>query len=177
MQIRKLTTSEALAYLKPIVPLACIASEMKINRAIISHAASHSIVNGKPYYLPQDKVVHLQEAVQNIGKELLGTKLTFGTDCADTLQLLKQNYINIKYLTVNVMGKSYPWMNRRMTHLPYTDRLGNTRDYYNTFTQKDIIDINNAIRIIALDILSLVISPDCPLESQSLLAPEDRATP
>ena len=180
MQVKSLPVSEALDLIKDLVPLSYLAERMGMNRAILSQAKAHSVINGKPYYLTEDKTDLLRKTVRDVANQLLDTQLKpqYG-DYADQLQELKTTTLNIRTLTTRYLGKSIGWMTCRMTHQPYKDRLGNTRDYYNTFTDTDIKSINKALHAIALDLLALDIqteySPE--VEESQRLSNMDIQTP
>lgn len=165
-----MTVSEALDYVKNIVPLSYIASRMGVHRVVLSHAKAHIMVNGKPYYLPEDKTELLRKTIRDIANDILTTQLKpeYG-DYADQLQELKSTTLNIRTFTINYLGKSIGWMNCRVTHQPYKDRLGNMRDYYNNFTDSDIKDINKALHAVALDLLALDIQTEYSPEVEESL--------
>lgn len=178
MKINSLPVSEALSFIKERITLDFIASRMGVKSVVLSAARNHTIKNGKPYYLPVERTEQLRAIVRDIANELTSTCFDKSQDVADRLNVLKVNGLNIRYLTCNLLNKQYNWMNVRLSERSYTVK-GRDYCYYNSFSDEDVRNINNALRTIALELLSLEILDEYPpkIEESLRLSNMDIQTP
>lgn len=153
---------EALEFLMPRVPLSYIAKRMEFNVYSLSGAKSHKVVNGKPYYLPADRVEQLRTVVYEIGKELRDVSFKEGDDVSEQLNTLKNTTLNIAYIASGI-DKSYDWLNQRLSHREYMSK-GKMYGYYNKFKPEEIKAIQDIIHTIGIDLMSLDIVSDAPGE-------------
>lgn len=177
MQI--MPVSEALTLLKDIIPLDVVANRMNVKPIVISKGRTHSVNNGKPYYLPDYRVEQLRTVMRDIGLEL--RDFYFRTDLSNygIAEQLKELPLKCKYLcTSGLIHMSYSVLNNKLTDKPYYSK-GRPYNYYNTFTTEEIKEIQTAIRTIGADILAIDIETEYPpeVEESRLLSNMDIQTP
>lgn len=138
-----------------IVRQGYLAKLMGIRQTYISIAISHKFINGKPYYMPSDKIAKANEAIQQAARELAKVKFSvcplteeeapysFGETPADQMRTFRKRFC-APYLLETSMGWSE---NRAKMYFNST-----THYYYNKVSQIDLDMITRMAELAARDL-------------------------
>ena len=166
MEIKRLPADEAMRLVTSMIKTDYIVELTGLSPSIISQGQNHSIVKGKPFYYKERHLLLLRNAVKYVIKELLYIKIS---DNKDILSQLKElgNIVRLPYIFQNIMGKTEFWVNKRISQKVNTD-VRKECSMLEEFTSDEVLQINDAIRIIALTLLSIEITTDYKHQQKTL---------
>ena len=137
---------------------------MEANRTIVSFAIKHTLYNGKPYYLPSDKVEVANRAIQRCAKELKRVAFSsenqsedefpysFGNGVVEQVRTFRKRF-SAPYIFSTSMG----WTERKIKmHLSDKSMTA----YYNKISQDDLALINRMVQLAAQDLESIMLVDD-----------------
>lgn len=166
MEIKRLPADEAMRLVTSMIKTDYIVELTGLSPSIISQGQNHSIVKGKPFYYKERHLLLLRNAVKYVIKELLYIEIS---DNKDILSQLKElgNIVRLPYIFQNIMGKTEFWVNKRISQKVNTDARKEC-SMLEEFTSDEVLQINDAIRIIALTLLSIEITTDYKHQQKTL---------
>lgn len=158
----EMPTDDGLREVCRIVSQQYLCKVMGVNRTIVSFAIKHTLYNGKPYYLPSDKVEVANRAIQRCAKELRQVVFSteplsqdehpysYGDTPADQMRVFRERF-KTRYILIDSMG----WTDTKMG-MYFNCK---THPYYNKVSQDDLALINRMVQMAANDLERIVLSP------------------
>ena len=135
----------------------------------LSNAKNRKVVDGRLKVFNAKHVLKLNKAIREIAQELLSVRITEESDALSQLRELR-DIICFPYIFQTIMGKSAYWHKRRLSQKVNVRKNGREYTLLGKFTEDEVRQINDAIRVIALNLLSLELTTDYEKLS-SLAAP------
>lgn len=167
MEIKRLPADEAMRLVTSMIKNNYVAEVAKILPNVISRGQSHTVMNGKPFYYTEHHLSSLRVAIKSIGEELLSVDILDNGDALAQLVELRKK-VCLPYIFQTVMGKSEDWQKKRMSQQVHCRKAGREYSLLGKFTSDEVRQINDAIRIIALTLLSVELTTDyAPLPGPS----------
>lgn len=159
MEIKRLPADEAMRLVTSMIKTNYLAKSANLHPAVISRGQSHALMNGKPFYYTEHHLSLLRAAIKSIGEELLGVEILDNGDVLAQLVELRKK-VCLPYIFQTVMGKAASWQMRRVSSKVDTRKGGREYTFLGKFTSDEVRQINDAIRIIALTLLSVELTTD-----------------
>lgn len=159
MEIKRLPADEAIAFVTSMIKNNYLSKVSGIPGTLLSMGKSHSLNNGKPYYYTERHLSLLRAAIKSIGEELLSVEILDNGDVLAQLVELRKK-VCLPYIFQTVMGKAASWQMRRVSSKVDTRKGGREYTFLGKFTSDEVRQINDAIRIIALTLLSIELTTD-----------------
>ena len=165
MEIKRLPAGEGVRLVTSMIKGGYLSAESSIHQAVLSAGQTHSIRSGKPYYYRLQEIEALSKAVRSIGAELLNFQVLDNGDVLSQLLELRKK-VCLPYIFQEYMGKSPSWQKHRISDKAYCRRNGKIYNMLGKFTSDEVSQINDAIRVIALTLLSIELVSDNPNNSE-----------
>lgn len=174
LELQHLPVDAALKLATTYVKNSTIAKQMGKNETILTSAASHCMMNGKPYYLPSVDVPLLQAAITDIGYDLVNTTIKYPkgkthktlTDSEKDLlvsEIKELSYtIKLNSIAITILGKNRSYYSRRMCEKPecYANQTGQSSNSYGKFKPEDIAELNKSVHEIGAILMSIRVTED-----------------
>lgn len=159
MEIKRLPADEAMRLVTSMIKTNYLVEVSGVSRTQLSMGQSHSLNNGKPFYYTESHLSLLRAAIKSIGEELLSVEILDNGDALAQLVELRKK-VCLPYIFQTVMGKKEHWMKNRMSQQVNRRKAGREYSMLGKFTSDEVRQINDAIRIIALTLLSVELTTD-----------------
>lgn len=159
MEIKRLPADEAMCLVTTMIKNNYVAEVSGMLRSTLSQGQSHSLNNGKPFYYTERHLSLLRAAIKSIGEELLSVEILDNGDVLAQLVELRKK-VCLPYIFQTVMGKTEAWMKKRLSQKVNCRKAGREYSLLGKFTSDEVRQINDAIRIIALTLLSIELTTD-----------------
>lgn len=167
---RRLPAGEGVRLVTSMIKGGYLSAESSIHQAVLSAGQTHSIRSGKPYYYRLQEIEALSKAVRSIGAELLNFQVLDNGDVLSQLLELRKK-VCLPYIFQEYMGKSPSWQKHRISDKAYCRRNGKIYNMLGKFTSDEVSQINDAIRVIALTLLSIELVSDNPDDAKGCHSP------
>ena len=166
MEIKRLPADEGVRLVTKMVKGYYLAEKAGLHINILSLGQTHAIKNGKPYYFSTSNIEKISCAINQIAQELLSIKVLDNGDVLSQLLELRKK-VCLPYIFQEYMGKSPSWQKHRISDKAYCRRNGKIYNMLGKFTSDEVSQINDAIRVIALTLLSIELVSDNPNNSET----------
>lgn len=166
---RRLPAGEGVRLVTSMIKGGYLAARACVDQAILSAGQTHSVRNGKPYYYNEKDITSFSEAIRSIGAELLDVRIE--EECVLSQLVGLREKVCLPYVFQVYMGKSDSWQKRRISTRVNTRKNGREYSMLGKFTSDEVSQINDAIRVIALTLLSIELVSDNPDDAKGCHSP------
>lgn len=166
MEIKRLPADEGVRLATKMVKGYYLAEKAGLHINILSLGQTHAIKNGKPYYFSISNIEKISCAINQIAQELLSVRILDNGDVLSQLIELRQK-VCLPYIFQDCMGKSESWQRNRVSKKINSRKNGREYTMLGKFTSDEVCQINDAIRVIALTLLSIELVSGNPNNSET----------
>jgi|GEM_PF-549849 len=167
---RRLPAGEGVRLVTSMIKGGYLADKAGLHINILSLGQTHAIKNGKPYYFSTCNIEKISCAISQIAQELLSIKVLDNGDVLSQLIELRQK-VCLPYIFQDCMGKSESWQRNRVSKKINSRKNGREYTMLGKFTSDEVCQINDAIRVIALTLLSIELVSDNPDDAKGCHSP------
>ena len=166
MEIKRLPASEGVCLVTKMVKSGYLSKRSSIVYSVLSIAKNRKVVAGKQKAFNAEHILKLNNAIREIAQELLSVRITEESDVLIQLRELR-DVVCFPYVFQTIMGKSADWQKLRLSKKVSARKNGREYTMLGKFTSDEVCQINDAIRVIALTLLSIELVSDNPNNSET----------
>ena len=167
---RRLPAGEGVCLVTKMVKSGYLSKRSSIVYSVLSIAKNRKVVDGKQKAFNAEHILKLNKTIREIAQELLSVRITEESDVLIQLRELR-DVVCFPYVFQTIMGKSADWQKLRLSKKVSARKNGREYTMLGKFTSDEVSQINDAIRVIALTLLSIELVSDNPDDAKGCHSP------